>query len=107
MYLHCPSFSVTLPNLVVGGAVCLICIALRAGAGFGDKPSAGFPDKATAGFGDKASAMLGVEQFTTKQDRLGKILACDTRYVAMCAFKNFLGSLDRNDKRSWKYFSCL
>ena len=42
-------------SFATDGAACLICIACV------------MPD------------MLGVEQFTTKQDRLGKILACDTK----------------------------
>ena len=41
---------------------CLVCIARRISVT------------------EKSSGMLGVEQFTTKQDLQGKILACDTRY---------------------------
>ena len=42
---------------------CLICIARRVSVP------------------EKVSGMLGVEQFTTKQDLQGKILATDTGYV--------------------------
>ena len=40
---------------------CLVCIARR------------------IGFVEKTNSMLGVEQFTTKQDIHGKIIAFDTR----------------------------
>ena len=44
------------------GTSCLVCIARR------------------VGFGDKSGVMLGVEQFTTKQDLTGKVLKCDIRW---------------------------
>ncbi len=41
---------------------CLVCIARR------------------VGYDDKSGVMLGVEQFTTKQDLLGNVIKCDIRW---------------------------
>ena len=52
-----------LPVAITDNQSCLVCIARRISVT------------------EKTPGMLGVEQFTTKQDLQGKILACDTRYV--------------------------
>ena len=61
MYRQTSFYDICL-NILVGQS-CLVCIARR------------------LSITEKTNTMLGIEQFTTKQDTNGKILAFDTRYV--------------------------